>query len=473
MLLQRLSSRIKYIGFKQHLSDYEKKRIIVFNKLNFTGFCLAVTRLIYTAFFAPQFYTWWVVTSNLALCIAFAGIAGLIYRCRYSAATITSFALVPPLLGFSNLVTLDSGTEMYLIFYMMLSFFFLHQLKNMSIAFGWCLLIFLFLRYKFPSHADLANTTIIIFCYSTLNYVCSFAMIFYTMYLIKFQVWGYEKSIQEKKQMLMATNASIIAKSLQIQEQADLLRAKNTELTELNNVKIKLFSIISHDLRTSVYAVKNILDALTKGNFSKEDMLLNLPGVTAEVDSCVELMDNLLSWARNQLNESKVSLEKLDLTRITENTCKLFIKKAAEKDIQLINNVERFASAYADADMIKTVLRNLVANAVKFTHYGGRIEIFTERVNDRIKLTVNDNGVGISEYALQQIFSNQYYTTLGTGKEMGTGLGLMICRDFVKSNNGDFDVLSKKGEGASFSITLPHYPKNAGIGEIKFSPLFG
>ena len=202
-------------------------------------------------------------------------------------------------------------------------------------------------------------------------------------------------------------------------------------------------------------------------------MLLNLPGVTAEVDSCVELMDNLLSWARNQLNESRVSLEKLDLTRITENTCKLFIKKAAEKDIQLINNVERYASAYADADMIKTVLRNLVANAVKFTHYGGRIEIFTERVNDRIKLTVNDNGVGISEYALQQIFSNQYYTTLGTGKEMGTGLGLMICRDFVKSNNGDFDVLSKKGEGASFSITLPHYPKKAGIGEVKFSPLFG
>ena len=473
MLLQRLGYKIKYIGFTQHLSGLEKKRIVVFNKLNFTGFCLALIRLIYTAFFASQVYTWWVVASNLALCTAFAGIAGLIYRCRYSAATITSFVLVPALLGFSNLVTLDSGTEMYLILYMMLSFFFLNQLKNMSIAFGWCLLIFLLLRYNLSSHIDLANSTSIIFYYSTLNYVCSFAMIFYTMYLLKFQVWDYEKSILEKKQMLMTTNASIIAKSVQIQEQADLLRLKNTELTELNNVKTKLFSIISHDLRTSVYAVKNILDALTKGNFSKEDMLLNLPGITAEVDSCVELMDNLLSWARNQLDESKVCLEKLDLTRITENTFKLFCKKAAEKDIQLINNVEPYASAYADADMIKTVLRNLVANAIKFTRYGGRIEIFTENVNDRIKLTVTDNGVGISEYALQQIFSNQYYTTLGTCKEMGTGLGLMICRDFIKSNNGNFDVLSKKDEGASFIITLPHYQKKGGFGEVKFSPLFG
>ena len=184
-------------------------------------------------------------------------------------------------------------------------------------------------------------------------------------------------------------------------------------------------------------------------------------------------MDNLLSWARNQLNENKVILQKLDLGRITEYTYKLYSKKAAEKNIELINNVEPYSCAFADADMMKTVLRNLVGNAVKFTRHGGRIEVITEKTDGHIKLTVNDNGVGISEYALKKIFSNQYYTTLGTGKEMGTGLGLIICRDFVKSNNGDFDVLSKKGEGASFTITLPDYKKNIEFKKVSFSPFFG
>ena len=473
MFLQSLSNKIKYIGYTQRLSDYEKKRIVVFNKLNFTGFCLAIVRLIYTAVFAPQFYTFWDIGVNLALAFAFVLTAILIHRHLYRVATIASFAMVPALLGISNLVTADSGTEMYLIVFMMLSFFFLHRIKNLTMAFAYCLAIFIVLRYKFQSHTDLLDAQPVIFYYSTLNYIGSFSMIFYTMYLIKFQVWGYEKSIREKTEMLKLSYANIIAKSRRIEEQSVLLQEKNMELTELNNVKIKLFSIISHDLRTSVYAVKNILDALTKGNFSKDEIQSNIQGVTEEVNSCVELMDNLLSWARNQLNENKVILQKLDLGRITEYTYKLYSKKAAEKNIELINNVEPYSCAFADADMMKTVLRNLVGNAVKFTRHGGRIEVITEKTDGHIKLTVNDNGVGISEYALKKIFSNQYYTTLGTGKEMGTGLGLIICRDFVKSNNGDFDVLSKKGEGASFTITLPDYKKNIEFKKVSFSPFFG
>jgi two-component system sensor histidine kinase/response regulator len=174
------------------------------------------------------------------------------------------------------------------------------------------------------------------------------------------------------------------------------------------------------------------MDAFAKGGFSKEEMLMTLPGVNAEVDKCVELMDNLLSWARNQLNESKVTLQSLELSNITTNTYKLFSKKAAEKGIALINNIEPNTCAYADADMMKTILRNLIGNALKFTEAGGSVEIFT----------------------------------LGTGQEMGTGLGLMICRDFIKSNNGKFTVSSKTGEGSCFTITLPVYKKNLQLQEV-------
>jgi two-component system, sensor histidine kinase and response regulator len=106
--------------------------------------------------------------------------------------------------------------------------------------------------------------------------------------------------------------------------------------------------------------------------------------------------------------------------------------------------------------MICTVLRNLVSNAVKFTREGGQVVVHTEPDGNFIRLIVSDNGVGMAEDEIQQVFNNEYYTTPGTAHESGTGLGLMICRDFVQLNKGRLDVKSKPGEGTSFTITLPY-----------------
>ncbi len=460
IFLQNIIHKIKHIGYSDYLSEYEKKRLVIFNILNFSGFCLAFIRAFYTLSLAPGYYSYWTVASNFALVLIFLFLFLLIYRHLYKSATIISFATIPFLLACSSLTTPDSGTEIYLILYMMLAFFFLHRIKNIIPAFSYSLLLYIGLHFYFKNHTGIAETNSPAIYYTSFNYLCSFLMIFITMYLIKFQVWKYERSIKAKKELLRVTNKNILFKTKQIEQQSVLLQQKNIELTELNNIKIKLFSIISHDLRTSIYALKNIMDAFAKGGFSREAMMMSLPGVNAEVDKCVELMDNLLSWARNQLNESKVTLQSLELSKITANTYKLFSKKATEKGIELINNIEPNTCAYADADMMKTILRNLIGNALKFTNPGGRVEIFSEKNTDNIRLMVKDDGVGISEEALAKIFSEKYYTTLGTGKEMGTGLGLMICRDFIKSNNGEFNVISKPGEGACFTITLPVY-KNA------------
>lgn len=458
--LQILIQKIKDIGYTNYLSDYEKKRLVIFNILNFTGLSLASIRTIYTILLAPTHFSYWAVLSNIGLVSIFLFLFLLIHRLLYKAATIVSFFTVPILLTISSSATPESGTEIYLILYMMLSFFFLHRIKNIILAFTYTLVLYVAVHLYFKSHPATPENSIFITYYTGFNYVCSFIMIFITMYLIKFQVWKYETSIKAKKELLRITNKNMLFKTKQIEQQAALLQQKNVELTELNNVKIKLFSIISHDLRTSIYALKNIMDAFAKGGFSKEEMLMSLPGVNGEVDKCVELMDNLLSWARNQLNESKVMLQSLELSNITNNTYKLFSKKANEKRIELINNIEPNTFVYADADMMKTILRNLIGNAIKFTKEGGMVEIFSEKTNDKIKVMVKDDGVGISEEALAKIFSQKYYTTLGTRQEMGTGLGLMICRDFIKSNKGEFSVSSKAGEGACFTVTLPAYKKN-------------
>lgn len=134
---------------------------------------------------------------------------------------------------------------------------------------------------------------------------------------------------------------------------------------------------------------------------------------------------------------------------------KLFLRKAAEKQIQPLYNVAPDICAYSDADMINAILRNLVGNTIKFTHKGGQIEIITEKNGGDITHTVKNVGVGSSKEGPTQIYSDNYYTTLNTGKKLGTGLGLMICRDFIKSIKGNFKVLGAPGEGACFIITLP------------------
>ncbi len=453
-ILQNLKFQIEHIGYSEKLSEYEKKRIVVFNILNFAGLLLALLRSIYTFLFSPAFFSFATVFIDAGLAAMFLFLFLLISRQYYKTATIASFATIPLLLTLSSLTTPESGTEIYLILYMMLAFFFLHKTKNIIVSFLYSLLLYVGLRIYVRNMPAVAESTAMS-GYTIFNYFGAFLMIFLTMYMIKFQVWKYERSIKAKKELLRITNKKILVKTALIEEQSALLHQKNLELTELNTIKIKLFSIISHDVRTSVYALKNIMDAFAKGTFSKEDMMQNLPGVNSEVDKCAELIDNLLSWARNQLNESKVTPTRIDLNKIAARTFTLYSKKAADKAIQFINNVQPGNYAYADVDMIKTVVRNLVGNALKFTNAGGIIEINTETNPGNIVLLVKDNGIGITEAGMAKIFSEKYYTTLGTDKEMGTGLGLMICRDFIKSNKGELTITSKHSAGACFAVTLP------------------
>lgn len=320
MFLQKLIFKIQHLGYTEQLSDYEKKRLVVFNKLNATGLVLSAINLVFAVAFCPRYFSYITVVSYCAIMGAFILLAVLISCHYYILSTVTSFTLLPALLAFSNVNTFGSGTEMYLILYMMLAFFFLHKIRNIAIPFVYCLVLFMSIYYRYQNHSSPPVAGSVPFYFSVLNYLSSFSMIFYTMYLIKFQVWNYEKSIRQKKEMLRVNNANLLEKTRQVREQSLLLERTNVELTELNNVKIKLFSIISHDLRTSVYGLKNVVDSLLSGRYSKEEMMHSLPGVSTEVDNCIVLMDNLFSWARNQLHESTITMQELDLYQMTTST---------------------------------------------------------------------------------------------------------------------------------------------------------
>ncbi len=455
-ILDNLVNQISLVGYFSEMPEYEKKRMVIFNRLNFCAFCISIIRVVYLLFFSPGIYSYNVLAINILPAIFFAAMALLVYYKQFTLATIFEFLVIPPLLSFVSQATLDSGLDMFVVLYMLFCFFYLNKVRNVLFAFLYCFTFFMYMHFWIDREAFFSDKTSPGFLLSLFNYLSAFFMIFITMYFIKYNVWEYEKSIKEKNEKLMRSNAEITNQRDELSKKAALLKDKTAELMELNHVKTKLFSIISHDLRTSVYSVKNIFDALEKGYISGQEMLDMIPQASNEIGNSIELVNNLLGWARNQFHEIKVNPQTLDLVKITETTFRLFAMQAQKKKIRLENKISIYVFAFADNDMICTVLRNLVSNAVKFTHEGGQVVVRTEPDGNFIRVIVSDNGVGMTEDEIQQVFNNEYYTTLGTAHEPGTGLGLMICRDFVQLNKGRLDVKSKVGEGTSFIVTLPY-----------------
>ncbi len=240
----------------------------------------------------------------------------------------------------------------------------------------------------------------------------------------------------------------------------EILKQKNNELKTLNATKDKFFSIIAHDLKNPVQSLllasdilSNYFDTLDRDRI--KDFLDRFHASTQQVS---ELLQNLLNWARSQQNLLKTNPQSIDLFQMTDDTVKLLAAQAAEKEITLTANVEQETFAYGDFNMVKTVLRNLMSNALKFTPKGGRITIDAcQNENpDCIDIVVVDTGVGMSEKDVDALFRiDTQRTTKGTSGETGTGLGLILCKEFIAKNNGTITADSKEGEGSRFTITLP------------------
>ncbi len=450
-----IQQKIAATGFDEKFPGHIKKRIFVFNQLNFLALLLSLLRFIYIALFTPIYYHIAALIINFSLTLFFACMIWAMHKQLFKIATLASFIVIPPLLALVSWSSKDNGLDMFVLLYMMFSFFFLHRLKNIIMAFLYCLVFFLIIHFIFQKGFDYTQTNAANFYLIIFNYLIAFLMFFSSLYLIKYQVRIYEKSVKEKNKVLNEREIEIEAKNETLSMQAENLKHTTHELTELNQVKSKLFSVISHDLRTSVYSLKNMFDALRLGYITNDELIHQLPGLSNELDNCTEVMENLLNWGKDRFKDNRVMMEQIELNDIAATTCKHLLYRAGKKNITLKNNVPHNTYAYADGQMLKIVMRNLVANAIKFTPSGGRIEIFSVVNDNSVMLSVKDNGVGMAPDALRKVFNNEYYTTLGTNKETGTGLGLVICRDFIKSNNGELKVKSLPHQGTTFTIALP------------------
>jgi signal transduction histidine kinase len=253
--------------------------------------------------------------------------------------------------------------------------------------------------------------------------------------------------LELKTIQLTKKNEEVLQKNREIEDQAKTLH-------ELNLTKDKLFSIISHDLRGPIGLLKNTLDLIASGDLSVTELESLIPELNENIGSAFSLTDNLLYWAKSQLEGIQVKPVWFDLKDIADENCNLFKPGAGSKGIVLLNNIKTAVMLYADKDMIRLVLRNLINNALKFTYNGGKVTIGANIDNAFIDVFVQDTGTGISTEEINRIFSGENFHKNGTSGEKGSGLGLMLCRDFIEKNGGQMSVYSELGKGSKFSFRL-------------------
>lgn len=226
------------------------------------------------------------------------------------------------------------------------------------------------------------------------------------------------------------------------------------ELNESNQVKNKLFSIISHDLKNEIHGLDGTLNLLKENAISKEEFEEIVPLLSNRTHQTSIMLNNLLNWSKSQMNELNAKPTEFNIKDVIQNKFSFFEPKAALKNIQLNNKLDA-TLVYADKDMFSIVSQNLLANAIKFCKSGDSITLLSNEKEEHYEIYFKDTGIGIPEENLHKLFSEDTFTTKGTQHEEGTGLGLKICKELVELNKGQIKVKSILGEGSTFCITLP------------------
>jgi two-component system, sensor histidine kinase and response regulator len=444
---------VKSIGVTNLQGEYSQRKLRVFNQLNLfqflTGVLVSVLGVMNNEQLAPTAWMVACLPSMVSL-----GVLYLNHRCQYEYALLTYFILYPFFTCVVYLNGMNLGSELFFILYGVLSVFFLRNVYYMlfSIAFSMISYYIMYVVWK-QFQYGLASPNMGVY---RLNQALAIAYILYGLYLIKKENNSYQFSILRKNRALHKKNLEIQRGRNEIGEKARLLKMQTEELKDLNTLKNKLFSVISHDLKSPMYALRNLFRNVQQYNMSANEVKAMVPEVLNDLNYTIGLMENLLQWSKSQMNIQRVVREEVEISGVIEEVMYGLRLQAEAKQISVEHVVEEPVLIYTDRDMVNLVLRNLLSNAIKFTPQGGNISLGANDMGSFVEIYVQDNGLGISQDTLKKIYQNNGFTTKGTASESGTGLGLMLSREFLAKAGGQLHIESEPGKGSVFSFTLPH-----------------
>ncbi len=240
------------------------------------------------------------------------------------------------------------------------------------------------------------------------------------------------------------------------------IKQMRDDLVELNNTKDKFFSIISHDLKNPMGAILTLAEILSTrfDTFTAERQNVLIQTMYESAKASFNLLDNLLVWSRAQRGKLAFEPQKFEVETTISGVLQLLRQSADKKSIRLVNEVDPSLQVYADRNMLETVIRNLVSNGIKFTRENGEIQVSSRLLSNGegqlAEIAVKDSGIGIPADKTKQIFRiDNTYSTPGTNDEPGTGLGLVLCAEFMRINGGAIRVESQEGSGSTFICTFP------------------
>ena len=270
----------------------------------------------------------------------------------------------------------------------------------------------------------------------------------------------HNKSILKK----ITTDFNLLNLNEQITNNKIEILRQNAQLREMNQMKDRFFNIISHDLRSPFQNILGFMELATRNihNVEKAERFLNL--ASQSTTFTYQLLEDLLEWTRLQAENPSYQPERVELKRMVDESFKIMRNIADYKKIKLECIIDESVTAYISSDILKTVFRNLVTNAIKFTNEGGVVTVSTSIIDGYRQFEVRDTGVGIETEKLSKMFDPaQGFTSLGTKSEKGTGLGLMLCKDILEKVGGRIWVESEVGTGSVFKFKVPLTPGSSGV----------
>ncbi len=254
------------------------------------------------------------------------------------------------------------------------------------------------------------------------------------------------------------TNSNLISQQQKINDQNIHLAKSSKQLEEINRTKNKLFSILGHDLRGPVGQVKSIVDMALAGQLDQKEFEDLLKLLKKDVDSVFLTLNNTLNWSMAQMEGFKVNKAPLNLSEVVKSSLQLLQTQFSEKSLRMENLMPADVQVLADSDLIEVAVRNILSNAVKFSEPGDIIKITSELSGSHIVCCFADQGIGMTEYQINKILGEDYVITgsrPGTHQEKGTGLGLQVCKEFVRMNGGELLIQSELGKGSTVCMKIP------------------
>lgn len=455
MLLQKfetLFQSIKNIGLTTNLKEGEQRRLVTFNLLNIfgflTGFIILITGLFYKGYLPA--IAW--VLAFAPILISLVAFISNFYK-FYQFALIWYFIMCPIITTFVYAGGIDLGIELFFILYAVQAVFILQHLRTVIITICFSVSCYLWIFMLHPEYKYLMHE--MSFPFYFFNRLLTIFFIFVGLYLIRKENSGFKLQMESINNALLAKNISIQHHQIALDEKTLLLETQKEQLTKLDALKTRLFSIISHDLKTPIYSLRNLFKNVQQYDLSGDEIKILVPDIINDLDYTTSLMENLLLWAKSQMQGNTINPQLLDIAGMVKETQHILRLQAESKQVYVDSKIDTAIYIYADKDMIDLVLRNLISNAIKFTPNQGKVFVGASVKNERVEVFVRDTGTGISNENIEYILANNYFTTNGTSQEIGTGIGLMLCKEFLTQNGGDICVKSELGIGSIFTFTLP------------------